>query len=1235
MKETRSRSTWDDASSTAIAPVIRRFESDWRSSPADRPDPREYLPDAPERSPAILLALLRADLVLRREACEPRPMESYREDFPELDDDAMVALLYEDYCLREEAGESPRGEDYSARFPDLARSFAEVLEIHELVGRAPIHSSLSFSLPEAGMPDAGQTIAGYRLVEELGRGAFGRVYLAEERHLADRPVALKVTRTGSREPQTLARLQHTHIVPVYSYRTDPASGLHLLCMPYLGRITLLHILNDPAVRSARSGTDLLALIDRLQSPDSDAQEREAIRGGLGRRTYAQAIAWWGARMAEALQHAHDRGVLHRDVKPSNVLVTGEGLPMLLDFNLALDPRIDDPAAHRDGLGGTLAYMAPEHLEALASGSAECVDARSDLYALGVVLYDCLVRSTGTFSPLSISGTITDSLLRAAEARRAGPPRLRAEQPDVPPAMEAVVRRCLAPDPDDRYASASELASDLQAVADDGPLRFTHEPIASRCLRWLRRNRRRLALAIPIIVGLALAARSLLGARIETLRLESEVEHEIVEGDGEALKAQFDRALGHYALARRLAESNTKLNPLCIRIDEKSRRVRDTKEIRDQVDRLSEEGERLRFSLLGFGGELSDALRSVQSALSKFSVPEDRDWMRRPPMELLDAPHRDRLVRDVNELLYLWCVALDRERHGDPSARLEGVRICDAAMAFARPLGPWRGLRDRLAAEPGELPSTTRRPRDAEVETSARGCFQWAMLCELEGRDRESLGWLERAAFLEQGDYWTQFYLGYYCGRTGQHQRALEHYQAAVSLRPESPWGRLNRAILFREGGDWDRALDELNRILTLPQGKDLSQAWLELGFMKQVLGDEAGARAAYEAVIATGSEGDSARARLNRAKLDMDAGATQRAWAEYHALLGEDPRNASARFSRTLLALRLGHNELAEADLSLLLRDAPERSDEILARRAIARLALGRLEDAEADARGAFRRRPTPSRERLWVRILLALRRVEDLHWLDQPDDLDLLPMRGASLRADLRAAAEKLGPASVRSNVAGRSAACRTRAVILCALDSPDALAEATRAVEASPESAEAYLVRSRIRRRCGDRNGALADAEAGLRLAPGDPRLLELRGQIKLDAGNPAGAIVDLDRALMRGATGAVRRHRARALCSLGKYAAAVREWGLAADLDPEDPRVYLGRAMAEFRLGQVDRVILNLEQAADRTADQPGLLTRIALANVPCLATRPARFPRWLALVRRAVTAWAASVRPEPAG
>jgi serine/threonine protein kinase len=433
------------------------------------------LPADPCQRPTVLLELLRADLVLRWGARERRSVEWYRERFPELDHESMVALLYKEYCLREESGESPEAAEYRDRFPDLADAFLEVLEIHGLIGRGRVSDSRGPCPSGVPLPEAGQTIAGFRLVEELGRGAFARVYLAEERHLADRPVALKVTRTGSREPQTLARLQHTHIVPVYSYRTDPATGLHLLCMPYLGRITLLQLLNHPEIRAARTGADLLSMLDRLGPPEASLAERSASRRALAGRTYAQAIAWWGSRMAEALQHAHDRQVLHRDVKPSNVLVTGDGLPMLLDFNLAQEPWIHQDGPDSVAFGGTLAYMAPEQLEALARGGTNPADPRSDLYALGVVLFDCLVRGTRSFALPSQSMTMTEALLCAAEARRGGAPRLRATQSDVPPALEAVVRRCLAPEPGDRYASAAQLAADLQAVSDDGPLRSRADP----------------------------------------------------------------------------------------------------------------------------------------------------------------------------------------------------------------------------------------------------------------------------------------------------------------------------------------------------------------------------------------------------------------------------------------------------------------------------------------------------------------------------------------------------------------------------------------------------------------------------------------------------------------------------------------------------------------------------------------------------------------------------------------
>src|SRR5262249_41362132 len=161
--------SWDDSSYPALTLLVQRYEADWRSAQGSRPEPREYLPKDPGQRPAALLTLLRADLVLRFGARERCRVEGYRDRYPELDEASLVALVYEEYCLGEEAGEAPGLAEYRARFPDVAASFQEVLEIHELIGRPRGPASRGPGPDGLALPEAGQTIAGFRLVEELGR----------------------------------------------------------------------------------------------------------------------------------------------------------------------------------------------------------------------------------------------------------------------------------------------------------------------------------------------------------------------------------------------------------------------------------------------------------------------------------------------------------------------------------------------------------------------------------------------------------------------------------------------------------------------------------------------------------------------------------------------------------------------------------------------------------------------------------------------------------------------------------------------------------------------------------------------------------------------------------------------------------------------------------------------------------------------------------------------------------
>lgn len=354
----------------------------------------------------------------------------------------VIDLAYQEFLLREQAGEAPDPGSFAARFPDFRDSVRDMLDAHRLLTERP-----ELLDPAAGdWPRVGERIEGLELTAELGRGAFGRAYLAFDPG-TDRFCALKLAPGGAAEAQLIGRLAHPHVTDVYWARA--LGGRTAVCMPFLGVATLTDAIaaafsGNAAGRPATAGVILKAAEAGGLAGQADRRSAPVVRADEPYLVGACAV---GARIAEAVAYLHGRGVVHGDLKPSNVVVGPGGAPHLIDFNLAAGEM--NPAAVR----GTPAYMAPELIDAALGGRpVGGTDGRpADLFALGVVLFELL---TGRH-PYRPDGDAALADL-AAVARRGLAPM----PGTIPAAVAAAVAGCLAPDPRHRPASAETVAAAL-------------------------------------------------------------------------------------------------------------------------------------------------------------------------------------------------------------------------------------------------------------------------------------------------------------------------------------------------------------------------------------------------------------------------------------------------------------------------------------------------------------------------------------------------------------------------------------------------------------------------------------------------------------------------------------------------------------------------------------------------------------------------------------------------------
>lgn len=483
--------------------------------------------------------------------------------------------LAEEFMDRGRRGEQPTVDEYVERFPQLAdqiRDLFPTLAMMERLGTEPLDEA---TRNEADAAFVVEKLGDYRIIREVGRGGMGVVYEAEQESLGRR-VALKVMLPRARidprhlvrferESRAAARLHHTNIVPVYG--VGHQDGLRYFVMQFIDGHGLDQVLVD--LRRLRDGevSDLedaaplshtaQQLLSRSAARDSSTSTRlvsaslsssDSGRVGSGSGVashsdsgvhYFRTVAGLGIQAAEALDYANSQGVLHRDVKPSNLLLDASGTLWVTDFGLAKEADADDLTLTGDVVG-TLRFMAPERFQ------NECT-ARSDIYGLGLTLYELL-----TMQPAFQEA---DRATLIARVMNESPPRPRKLVREIPRDLETIVLKAISREPSRRYASAGELSADLRRFLEDRPIHARRITRPERLWRWCRRNPAIAALTLATVALVAIAGTvGAIGYRntLDALNVANEARqaeaHALTEANRRAAEAESSSALAEAALA---------------------------------------------------------------------------------------------------------------------------------------------------------------------------------------------------------------------------------------------------------------------------------------------------------------------------------------------------------------------------------------------------------------------------------------------------------------------------------------------------------------------------------------------------------------------------------------------------------------------------------------------------------------------------------------------------------------
>lgn len=766
--------------------------------------------------------------------------------------------------------------DRLAGGPQAPLAYRQIFAAHgELVDRELAALASACAAQPGAARDLG-TIGSYRLLGELGRGGQGIVYLAEDLRLRRR-VALKVLPSlglqaqelaprFQREAEVASRLDHPGICAIYE--AGAADGMLYIAMRYV------------------EGRTLAAHLDATRGPAT------ARTGVPASRREIDATLELFEKCALSLHHAHESGVVHRDVKPTNVLIDGRGEPVILDFGVARGR--DDAALTRTGeFLGTPAYASPE----LLAGRRTDVDRRTDVYSLGVSLYEALTGRRPFEAPTP------EGLFQAILTSEPPDPRRlnRALSAD----LRVVLETALEKDVRRRYATALDLALDLRAVRRREPIRARPAPAARRLVRWAQRAPARAALVLvlatglPAVTGLGgylLAARDTLAAG-RSAQVRSRVDRAVDRGFMALLTAstdpaaEFEEAL---ALDRSSLEATAGLTLHLLGLPGgegpgKEPRLGEALTLLEQQERLlGRQPDLLRLKLLcaetAGDEEQAEALRrEIGGSTSALAcvIGAVRLWNL-----AVGSPNNHRAAGEMYHLASMACDLEPRPQlfhhvlRGLAASAVSDVREAERCVDVIIAL--WPDDPEAALAAAGVAPRSERSVRLIEEEVlpfQPEAPLAWMLLglAWWEKDGKRAAECLERALELGGPNPFILSRLGRARLMLGRPGEALEAFEQALALDGRSAEVLVGRGLAYQELGDTARAEEDFRRSLGLWDGyyggelalgsllaetgraeealsmyrhcvqvDELSPAWLRIPGVLRLAGRDDEARAAWE-----------------------------------------------------------------------------------------------------------------------------------------------------------------------------------------------------------------------------------------------------------------------------------------------------------------------------------------------------------------------------------------------------